>query len=79
MNLNITKKSDGKLKINKVDYIPIYMYKNPNVSIRKFKILDLQRTIYNYESGANTSIGQTTYNNLKVQLNKIKSILGNIE
>ena len=46
---------------------------------RKFKILDLQRTIYNYESGANTSIGQTTYNNLKVQLNKIKSILGNIE
>lgn len=79
LNLNITKKSDGKLKINKVDYIPIYMYKNPNVSIRKFKILDLQRTIYNYESGANTSIGQTTYNNLKVQLNKIKSILGNIE
>ena len=52
------------------------MYKNSNASTHKFKILDIQKTLLDYESGTDTSIGKTTYNNLKVQLEKIKSILG---
>lgn len=76
LNLTITKNLDGKISINKVDYVPIYMYKNTNVSTHKFKILDIEKTIYEYESGLNTSISASTYNNLKVQLEKIKNILG---
>ncbi len=76
LNLNITKNYDGKISINKVNYVPIYMYKNPNVKTHKFKILDIEKTILNYESGKDTSIGTSTYNNLKVQLEKIKNILG---
>lgn len=76
LNLTITKNLDGKISIDKVDYIPIYMYKNTNVSIHKFKILDIEKTIYEYESGSNTTINSTTYNNLKIQLEKIKNILG---
>lgn len=59
-----------------MNYVPIYMYKNTNASTHKFKILDIEKTIYEYETGANTAIGSTTYKNLKTQLEKIKSILG---
>lgn len=76
LNLTITKNLDGKISIDSADYVPIYMYKNTNVSTHKFKILDIEKTIYEYETGANTAIGSTIYNNLKIQLEKIKSILG---
>ena len=76
LNLTIIKNSDGKISIDKVNYIPIYMYKNTNVSTHKFKILDIEKTIKDYEEGKNTSINSTVYNNLKKQLEKIKSILG---
>lgn len=76
LNLTITKNSNGKISIDKVNYVPIYMYKNTNVSTHKFKILDIEKTIKDYEEGKNTSINSTVYNNLKKQLEKIKSILG---
>lgn len=41
LNLDITKNPDGKISIDKVDYVPIYMYKNSNFSIRKMKLLDM--------------------------------------
>ena len=77
LNLTITKNSDGKISIDKVNYVPIYMYKNKNISTKKFKILDFEKTISEYESGQDTSIGSSVYNNLKIQLQKIRSILGN--
>lgn len=76
LNLTITKNSDNKISIDKVNYVPIYMYKNSNASLHKFKILDIEKTISAYDSGLNTSIGLTTYNNLKKQLDKIRNILG---
>ena len=76
LNLTITKNSNGKISIDKVNYIPIYMYKNTNVSTHKFKILDIEKTIKDYEEGKTNSINSTVYNNLKKQLEKIKSILG---
>lgn len=77
LNLTITKNSDGKISIDKVNYVPIYMYKNKNISTKKFKILDIEKTISEYESGQDTSIGSSVYNNLKIQLQKIRSILCN--
>lgn len=76
LNLTITRNEDGKISIDKVNYIPIYMYKNTNVSIHKFKILDINKTLKEYENGTNTSIGKSVYNNLVKQKEKIKSILG---
>ena len=77
LNLTITKNLDGIISIDKVDYVPIYMYKNSNVSTKKFKILDIERTIAEYESGNTKIVTSSVYNNLKVQLEKIKNILGN--
>ena len=76
LNLNITKQLDGSISINKVEYVPIYMYKNSNAKTHKFKILDIQKSISQYEYGDTSEISTSLYNNLKVQLDKIKSILG---
>lgn len=76
LNLTITKQTDGKITIDKAEYTPIHMYKNPNVSTHKFKVLDIEKSISSYEDGSNTSIGANKYNDLKIQLNKINEIVG---
>ena len=76
LNLTITKHTDGKISIDKVDYIPIYMYKNTSAISRKMKLLDIEKTISAYENGTDVSIGEKNYNYLKTQLEKIKSIVG---
>ncbi len=75
LNMDITKNPDGKILIDNIDYIPTYMYKNPNLSIRKMKVLDIEKTISNYENGTDTSIGQSTYNLLQNELKKINETL----
>ena len=76
LNLTITKNSDGKISIDSADYVPIYMYKNINVSTHKFKILDIKKCISDYESGNTTVVSSSLYTKLKTQLEKITSILG---
>lgn len=75
LNMNITKNADGKISIDNVDYVPIYMYKNPNLNIRKMKVLDIEKSIQDYETGKNTSIGQATYNLLLSELKRIDNTL----
>ena len=77
LNIDITKSGEtGKTKLNKVEYIPIYMYKSPTVRVHKYKILDIEKTLSNFESGIDKTIGQTTYTNLKNELNKIRKTVG---
>ena len=76
LNLNLSFDSDKKLSFDSISYVPIYMYKNPNVSSLKFKLLNIEKTIARFDAGLDTSIGKAKYEYLKVQLQKIKSILG---
>lgn len=76
LNLTITKHSDGKITIDKANYIPIYMYKGASSKLKRMKVLDIEQSIRDYENGMDTSIGQSTYQDLKVQLEKIKNIVG---
>lgn len=76
LNLTITKHADKKITIDKVKYTPIYMYKDKSLSIKKMKLLDIEKTLKNYESGIDTSIDQTNYNYLQSQLEKIRTIVG---
>jgi len=75
LNLKITKHADKKISIDSVDYVPIYMYKEASSNLRRMKLLDIEKTLIDYENGIKT-IRQETYNDLKVQLEKIKSIVG---
>lgn len=76
LNLKFTKQTNGKVSFDSVDYVPIYMYKNSNVSSKKFKVLDIEKTIAKYENGDTSIVSPNIYKNLKIQLEKIYDILG---
>ena len=75
INLKVTKKADGTVSIDSSDYIPLYIYKNPSLSLKKFVIIDLKTAIENYENGTNKSIGLTAYNLFKKELSQIEAIV----
>ena len=77
LNLGITKDGEtGKISIDEVTYEPIYMYRGPAGKLQRYKVIDIETAIQNYENGTDTSLGQTTYNTLKEALTDIKKILG---
>ena len=76
LNLQITKHSDGNISIDNATYTPIYMYKDPSVKLKKFKLLDIEKTISDYEQGIDTSIGQSMYQYLQGQLSTIQKVVG---
>ena len=51
------------------------MYKDTSKSVQKMKVLNIEKTLKLYESGTDTSIGQSTYTYLQTQLTKINQIL----
>ena len=81
LNINFTKNGETeKTTIDSVSYIPIYMYKSSSIKTQRYRVIDLEKTIQNYENGIDTSIGQTMYSTLKTELSKIKNTMGeNIE
>ena len=77
LNIDITKNGEnGQVKLNKIEYIPIYMYKSSVTNIHKYKVLDIEKAIMNFENGQDKSIGQSTYTILKRELNKIRNTMG---
>lgn len=75
LNLKITKHTDGSITIDNYDYVPIYMYKDTSASKHKMKILDINKTIYNYENNLDDSITEKIYNLMKTELGRITKIL----
>lgn len=76
LNLTITKHVDEKITIDKANYVPIYMYKDTSLTTKKMKLIDINKTIFNYENYLDDSISESLYNLLKTQLNKITNIVG---
>ncbi|MCI8655730.1 MAG: CapA family protein [Clostridia bacterium] len=77
LNLTFTKNGEtGKMSIDSAKYTPVYMYKSASSQTQRFKLLVTEKSIADYESGTNTSIGITTYNNLKNALKSTRKILG---
>ena len=79
LNLELNKDGyTGKTTIGDISYIPIYMYKSYN-SAKKYKVLDMQKAVFEYESGIDSSIGKDTYQILKNEINRIKNMMENFE
>ncbi len=77
LNLTITKHLDGNLTIDKVDYVPIYMYTDTTKNIKKMRLIDINKAIETYDAGQDGAVTTELYNLLKSELNKIVSIIGN--
>ena len=77
LNLTFTKNGKtGKMSIDNASYIPVYMYNISSGTPQSHKLILTEKAIADYESGENTSINKTTYNNLKNALTLTKNILG---
>ena len=76
LNLNITKNTEGKIKINSVKYTPTYIYKDISKSTKKFKIINITNAIESYEAGYSPNLNKNTYNTFKTELQNITNILG---
>ncbi len=76
LDIKITKHIDGSITIDNASYTPIHMYKDNSLSIKKMRVLDIEKTLEAYESGYDTSIGSSNYTYLQEQLEKIKKIVG---
>ena len=76
LDLQITKNPEGKISIDKVEYTPLYVYDKGAGKPQRYKILDIRKTIANYENGTDTTIGANTYKTIKAELAKIESIMG---
>ena len=76
LNLRITKHvDDNKVSIDDVSYMPVYMFQDNSLTIKKFKLLDVRKLIEDYDfsinSGLEPAISQSFYNTLKLQLQNI--------
>lgn len=76
LNMNFTKSGEtGKTTIDSASYVPIYMYKSASGSTQRYKVLDIEKAIINYQNGTDTSIGQSVYSTLQSELTKIKNTM----
>lgn len=79
LNLELNKDGyTGKTEIGNISYRPIYMYKSYSQA-KKYKIIDMQKAVFNYESGISTSIGKETYQVLKSEIDRIKNMMENFD
>ena len=76
LNLRITKDQNNKINFDKVTYIPIFIFKDAYKTSQKYSILNLNKTISDYENGIDTTCGSKNYTLFKNELLKIKKIFG---
>ncbi|MCR5147078.1 MAG: CapA family protein [Clostridia bacterium] len=74
LQLQITKHSDNKITIDKINYIPIYMYDKGAGKEERYKILDINKMINAYRNGDN-SISEKLYKNIQDAKFKIDKIM----
>lgn len=77
LNLTVTKHLDGKITIDKANYVPIYMYKDTSKRVKRMKLIDINTAIETYDAGYDNAVTPELYSLLKTELNKIVSIVGN--
>lgn len=80
VNLELTKDGEtGAVTVSACEYIPMYML-HPDASNEGcYRLLDIKRTMRDYENGDTSIIGETGYQNLKQGLADLRTIFGTEE
>lgn len=79
LDIQITKDSENKISIDSINYTPVYLYdKGANAKSRsRYTLIDIQKSISDYENGNDNSVSKSLYNTLKDELTNIKKTVGN--
>lgn len=78
LDIKITKSPDAKISIDSVKYVPLYLY-NSGASAKprtRYTLIDIEKSIKDYENGDDANISKSLYNTLKDELKTVKSVLG---
>lgn len=76
LDIKLSKHSDNTITIDSIGYTPIYCYdKGPN-SQDRYELIDIKKSISDYENGNQAGISTDLYEILKSELSKIVSIMG---
>ena len=78
LDIQITKGNDGKISIDSINYTPVYLYdKGANSNPRtRYTLIDIEKSISDYENGNDSNITKSLYNTLKDELTNIKKTVG---
>ena len=78
LNIQITKANDGKITIDNITYTPVYLYdKGSSAKSRtRYTLMDIEKSISDYENGKDNSISKSLYNTLKDELATIQKTVG---
>lgn len=78
LDIQITKNSDGKISIDSIHYTPLYLYdKGANSKSRtRYTLIDIEKSISDYEKGNDSNISKNLYNTLKEELITIQKTVG---
>ena len=74
LQLQITKHTDDTITIDSYKYIPIYMYDKGAGQEKRYKILDINKTIEGYKKGQK-GISDTVYNKVTAAKDMIDKTL----
>lgn len=73
LNVDITKKGESSaIYIDNISYTPIYTYVGQNAP--KYKVLNMEKAVERFESGEDTSIGQTNYKLFKSEIERLNKM-----
>lgn len=77
LDIQITKSEENKVSIDRINYVPIYLYdKGASAKSRtRYTLMDVNKSIDNYESG-NSTISKSLYNTLKTEKKNIQDTVG---
>lgn len=74
LNLDITKKGGtSEIFVDNVSYIPIYTYKGTGA--KKYKIVNIDKAIKNYENETDRAMGQSNYILFKEEVARLRKLL----
>lgn len=78
LDIQITKSEDNKISIDSVNYTPIYLYdKGSDAKSRtRYTLMDINKSISEYENGDNSNISKSLYNTLRLELKTITKVVG---
>ena len=77
LNIEIIKSGKtGVAKLGKVTYTPIYLMDNGRNAQNRFELLDMGKTITNYENGNEANISKSTYTKVKEARQKVDKLIG---
>lgn len=64
VNLYINKTNPEKTKVENIEYTPVYVDRNPNSITKKYRVVDINKAISDYENNLDPLISKTEYDEL---------------